>query len=424
MNRSIEPISKAVTSSGYSGVAPITTQKGGELYLYPRNEIGVVEVIFYFPFGLYHQKKTSTLSAALSLALSGTATLSSEEINEKLEFLGVQTFNQTNAFSSYCGFRCRSSKAVEAFNWILQNLNEAIIPEMELQNYIQVETASLQREMQTPRFWGNRLLVNSLYPESHKMVRFRTVETIQNLQRDELVALLHNNTNLSRSKVVMSGEIPQELIAIFDQFIEQPTHSNLDQSEIIVEKTSTVHLKHPLEHSTQASLFYGKLIKPFNEIEIHKLFLTNTLLGGFFGSRLMQEIREERGLTYGIGSYLTNGPGNLQWTISGELNSMNVDEARTAIDEILNDMATNPPKDQELERAKRYLSGQIRLGLDGPFSKSKRLLSLFDRNFSQDHILKSVETIRSTTSEEIGEIADNLLKTSSFNTVVSGDISN
>lgn len=424
INRTIEPQSKAVTSAGYSEVFPHTTLNNGHLYTFPRAELGVVEVVFYFPYGLFHQPQTGFLGASLSLALSGSSTLSAEEIQEKLEFLGVQTFHHTNVFSSYCGFRCRKEKASEALSWILENLDNAVIPDKELDNFKQVEVASLQREMQTPRFWGNRLLVNSLYPAGHKMTRFRSEESILALQREPLVKLLKTELDLRKSIAIVSGDIPSSLLDDLNRLLFPVETRSLLQDDIVTHNAGSAHLKHPLEHSTQASMFFGKIIEPLDELDIHKVTLTNTILGGFFGSRLMQEIREEKGLTYGIGSYLSSGPGNTQWFISGDLNRDSIEEAKTAILDILENMHKNPPKGEELERAKRYLCGQIRLGLDGPFSKAKRLMALFEKNYSQDHIIRSVETIRAVTTEEIGEIAYNMLQPDSFNSVTAGAVNN
>lgn len=422
INRSIEPQSKAVISSGYSTVTPLITAKGGHIYTFPRTELGVVEVVFYFPFGLFHQPQTGLLSAALSLALSGSKNLSAEQIQEQLEFLGVQTFQNTSVFSCNYGFRCRTEKALETFEWILENLNEAVVPEHELLNYKQVEKASLQREMQTPRFWGNRLLMTSLYPENHKMTRFRTEETIDLLNRETALDLLKSKLDLRKSIAILSGDIPDTLVKRLGEMLEKINVSELSAADIVKVKASDASLSYPLEHSTQASMFFGKIIEPSDEISIHKISLVNTVLGGFFGSRLMQEIREEKGLTYGIGSYLSSGPGNNHWFISGDLNKDSIEEAETAIRQILENMYKNPPGNEELERAKRYLCGQIRLGLDGPFSKSKRLMALFEKNYSQEHILKSVETIRAMTSDEIGEIAYNMLQPDSFNRVIAGAV--
>jgi predicted Zn-dependent peptidase len=146
------------------------------------------------------------------------------------------------------------------------------------------------------------------------------------------------------------------------------------------------------------------------------------VLGGYFGSRLMQEIREEKGLTYGIGSYFRPAMDGRSWIISGEMNSENADLALSCVVEIMEKLRSEIIDIEELERAKRYYSGQFRSGFDGPFSSAAKIQQRIMRNYSDTFYKDTLSAIWNTTPEEILEVAQNYLDPNTFIKVMSGKV--
>jgi predicted Zn-dependent peptidase len=156
--------------------------------------------------------------------------------------------------------------------------------------------------------------------------------------------------------------------------------------------------------------------------EFPKLSLLNLFLGGFFGSRLMQELREERGLTYGIGSSISLSTLGHIWMIKGEMNSQNANLTQDCIRDILNKLSTQPPVGEELEKAKRYFGGQLRGSLDGPFSEPSRIQFLMKTEYPQQYYEEAMQTIWSTNTNTIAEMAYNYLNPDSFTIALAGEM--
>ena len=133
---------------------------------------------------------------------------------------------------------------------------------------------------------------------------------------------------------------------------------------------------HPIENTTQTSLQMVSHIEPKDQKERNSLTLLNLVLGGYFGSRLMQILREEKGLTYGIGSYFRPAFQNYTWTISGELNSNHIEESIQCIEEIFTTLKKSAISPIELYKIKQYYAGQFRSGFDGPFALSSKIQNL------------------------------------------------
>ncbi len=127
----------------------------------------------------------------------------------------------------------------------------------------------------------------------------------------------------------------------------------------------------------------------------------NTLFGGFFGSRLMSNIREEKGYTYGIHSFLENHIGESAWVISTEAGK---DVCEAAIDEVYKEMKMLREEDideEELLLVKNYLMG-ISLGdVDGPFHVISRWKSLLINGLDENYFYDSINTIKNISADGI-----------------------
>jgi predicted Zn-dependent peptidase len=177
-----------------------------------------------------------------------------------------------------------------------------------------------------------------------------------------------------------------------------------------------------MKNSSQVSMFMMKHIGVIDEPTQHRLTLLNLMLGGYFGSRLMQELRENQGLTYGIGSSFRPTYNERAWTVSGEMNSTNAEKALEETLKIMHEFSRTKVTTDELEKAKRYYSGSFRSGFDGPFSSLIKCQNLIIRNLNTDHYRKTLKNIWETDPNQILETANQYLNPKEFQLSLAGDI--
>jgi predicted Zn-dependent peptidase len=209
---------------------------------------------------------------------------------------------------------------------------------------------------------------------------------------------------------------------LHNKYFQSKFQINIDDEEINSDRNYSNIIYHDLPNSSQVSLQLIKHVGQLNETDLHKFTLLNMILGGYFGSRLMQEIREEKGLTYGIGSYFRPAMQGRTWIISGEMNSTNAQLALDCTLEIMEKLRTELVSEEELEKAKRYYSGQFRSGFDGPFSIAAKVQQKILRNYSDQFFSDTLEHIWNITPEEIKTVAQNYLDPKSFIKVMAGKI--
>ena len=140
----------------------------------------------------------------------------------------------------------------------------------------------------------------------------------------------------------------------------------------------------------------------------------NTLFGGFFGSRLMSNIREDKGYTYGIHSYVQNHIGNTAWMISTEAGK---DVCEAAITEVYKEMQLLQNElidEEELLLVRNYMIGIILGDLDGPFQIIGRWKNIVLNNLNETYFYESIQTIKTITAKELQELAKKYLQPENF----------
>ena len=155
----------------------------------------------------------------------------------------------------------------------------------------------------------------------------------------------------------------------------------------------------------QSSLRIGKPLVKINHPDFNKLQVLNTIFGGYFGSRLMANIREDKGYTYGIGSVMMNrmNMGNLiiYTEVGKEVTQPALDEIRKEI----TTLQTVKPSEEELYKVKNYMLGSLLQNTDGAFDMLSRYKTLYYHNLPNNYYEQYIKEINSTTAEEILKLA-------------------
>jgi predicted Zn-dependent peptidase len=160
-----------------------------------------------------------------------------------------------------------------------------------------------------------------------------------------------------------------------------------------------------------------RIARPFpnrHHPDFKKAMVLNTLFGGYFGSRLMANIREEKGYTYGISSYLQNHIEHSAWMISTEAGK---DVCEAAIEEVYKEMKLLREElinEEELLLVKNYMMG-LNLGyIDGPFHIIARWRSLILNGLDENYFYDNLNTIKNITAEELQSLANKYLVPEDF----------
>jgi len=145
-----------------------------------------------------------------------------------------------------------------------------------------------------------------------------------------------------------------------------------------------------------------------------------TIFGGYFGSRLMTNIREEKGYTYGIGSFVLILKQASYLVISTEVGNTYVEPTLSEIALEMRKLQTEPISENELETVKSYLLGEFLRDFDGPFALASSFKAINDFDLDYSFYDEALKVLRNITSAELMQLAQQYLNPEDFHTVVAG----
>jgi predicted Zn-dependent peptidase len=160
----------------------------------------------------------------------------------------------------------------------------------------------------------------------------------------------------------------------------------------------------------QSAVRVGRLLFNKKDPDYFKFQVLNTVLGGYFGSRLMANIREDKGYTYGIGSGLASLVNGGYFFISTEVG---VDVTNNTLSEIYKEiklLREQPVNNEELETVRNYVLGQFLRSVDGPYSLADKFKAIWEFGLGYDYFENYFKAVKTITPKEIQELANKYLQ--------------
>ncbi len=377
-------------------------------------EVMMLEFVFYA--GNCYEQKNIAAAATNSLLKNGTSNKSAFQINEHFEYYGAYLnracFNETATLTLHC----LSKHLNKLLPVIREILTDSVFPEQEVQILKQNSKQQLSVNLQKCDFVANRLIDKSLYGENHPYGKFNTSEDYDALQTDEIRKFYKDYYLNGKCILFAAGKLPADFK---DQLNLYFGDLNINQPIPFPEHSLTTDTQKKFKINNDPNGVQGaiRIARPFpnrHHPDFKKVMILNTLFGGFFGSRLMANIREEKGYTYGINSYLQNHVQQTAWLISTEAGK---DVCEATIKEVYKEMdllKTELVDDEELLLVKNYMMGSNLGDLDGPFQIINRWKNLILNDLDENYFYDSMNTIKSITAQEIQELANKYLVAEEF----------
>ena len=171
---------------------------------------------------------------------------------------------------------------------------------------------------------------------------------------------------------------------------------------------------------TQATLRLGKRSILRSHTNYADLLLATHVLGGFFGSRLMKNIREEKGLTYGISASLSAFRHDSMFVIGADVNKENVSIALSEIRKELKQLSNEPVSAEELALAKNHFTGSLQTDMANLFSVEEKVKAIKLNGLPDDFYQNLLNRIDQITPEDLMQTSSLYFDESSFEEIVIG----
>jgi len=394
-----------------------TLDNGISVYNIHAGTESVVQLEWVFRAGNWYEQKNNVAAAANFLLKNGTSKHSAYEINEYVDFYGAylnrSCYNETASITLHCLTRHLEN----LLPMVREILTEAILPEQELLIYKQNMKQKLAVNLRKCDFIAGRKIDALLFGQKHPYGIYSELSDYDALDRLELAEHYNNYYRNGYCTVFSAGILPDHYAEMMNRYFgDLPLNAKpLEEVQHVIMEDAQKKwniINDP--DGVQAAIRIARPFPTRQHPDFPKVQVLNAVFGGFFGSRLMNNIREDKGYTYGIYSFLVNHIHAGAWMISTEA-GRHVAEA--TVNEVYHEMQQLREKaveDDELLLVKNYLIGTLLGDLDGPFQIIGRWKNLILNDLDETFFYHSVDTIKSITANELKEMAEIYLNPEDF----------
>jgi predicted Zn-dependent peptidase len=329
------------------------------------------------------------------------------DVNETAERLGAQL----NAYTSHdvvaFHITARAEALMPAVDLLTDFVARARIDAGELDRERGVVIQEINRYDDQPNAVADKLLDRAAYGD-HPLGRpvLGPAEHISTFSRDAILAFRERRWEPSRGGAFLAGDVSHadddQLEELFSRFPARPEPPAPDPAPAFERR---VEVERRETNQSHLRLHWRPSIDPTDVEQRAALAVYATLLGGSMGSRLFDEIREQRGLCYAIRSYGFTHSDTASLDVSSGLDSSKLGEAYSRILEIVEDLAQNGPSDGEVDRARAYAAGSTVLALESTGAVARRAAGqkvTFGEVNSPDEMIEALDAV---TEDDVRSVA-------------------
>jgi len=364
---------------GVSAVLPIeqwTTQAGTRVYFVAARALPMLDIRIDVDAGARFDPTnkqglaalTATLLAAGVTAKDAQLTLSEGEIADGFANVGAQYFVYTDADHSSVHLRCLSAPAQRdsALALLKRVLHHPDFPEDKVQRDIQISVAALRENLTRADTVADRALLPAIYG-THPYGQLPSIESIGHITRQDVSRFYRERYGANRAVITLVGDIDQTQARALAERLSQSLPSfaseiNLPAVSALSGKGATLRFTHPSE---QAYIMIGQPGITHHDPDYFALLVGNHILGGGgFTSRLVEEVREKRGLSYSVHSFFSPWLQSGVFEISLQTRKDQADQTLQVVRQTLTTFVEQGPTAKELQAAKDYLINSFPLRID------------------------------------------------------------
>ena len=389
----------------------LTLKNGIEVYTVEAGPEEVMSIEWVFYAGNWYEDRNLVAASTNLLLKNGTSSKTAFQVNEHFEYYGSYLNRSCHSETATMTLHCLTKHVNELLPVVRELLTDSVFPEEELSIARQNMKQRLKVNLKKSDFVAGRLIDAYLYGENHPYGRFSSEEAIDALTKEELLQFYKKYYQQGKFVMFVAGRLPANLERLLnDQFGDLSNKPVTENKFAITPATEKKFRVTNDPNGVQGSI---RMAMPFinrHHPDYLPTQVLNTLLGGFFGSRLMANIREDKGYTYGIHSYFQNHMHNVAWMISTEAGKDVCEATIAEVYKEMNLLREEPVDEEELLLVKNYLIGTALGDLDGPFHIIARWKSIILNNLEENYFDHSVDIIKKISLNDIQELAVKYLK--------------
>lgn len=369
---------------------------GIPLFIVPEVRQDVLKIELIFPAGKWFEPKAGISHFTSNMLEKGTRRLNSSDLAEAFDRLGAHIEISAGYDNTAVSVYALKKNWKEAAELLAEMIRTPSFDSDELSLMSDIFLQNLKINKEKTSFVVSQLIRKNIYG-NHPYGTSLEEKDVPELTTDQLISFHAGNFRPSAIFVTTHPSVTvEEITKRFSLFVGAAHDKSPVPAIVSGNKNEHVH-----KDGVQTSLRIGRRSLMRTDASYPDLLLYNQILGGYFGSRLMKNIREEKGLTYGIYSSINPFIHDSFFAISADVNKDNRDLALEEIRKEIKRMRTEPVGDEELEIARNHFLGTLQSEVANPFSVTDKIKNIHLNGLSENYYPKLFKRINSLTANDL-----------------------
>ena len=408
LNRNIAPKINQISKLIQLEPKEYVLSNGVPVYVFNNSEQALLKIEMVFDAGSSVSSKPLVASAVSNMLTEVTENYSAKKLAEEIDFYGAYfetSASRDNASVVLYSLNKFIDSTIPLLAEVVENASFAA-NEFELYKLRKKQEFDVNNEKVS--FIARQRFTSLLFGESHPYVSYAVVDDYDSLKREDLVAFHKANYLAGGFKIFVAGKFGDKEFEILNKSIGKLPNIkklNIESSDWSINSSSKFKHHIKKENAVQNAIRIGFVGVKRDNADYFGLKILSTILGGYFGSRLMTNIREDKGYTYGIGSSFSSLSNESIFFISTELKTEVVDLAIAEIEKELSILQNDLISDEELFTVKNYMQGSIQRSFDGSFALLDRYKDIELNNLNQSYDHGYVDKIKNIDAIELKQLA-------------------
>ena len=424
LDRTLPPLLRPLEAFEILRPERLEMKNGIQLNVIRAGSQEVVRLDLLIGGGQWHQTQALQALFTNRMLREGTPTMTSAQIAEKLDYYGAWLDLSSSVNCGFVTLYSLNKYFSRTLAIIADMLMNPSFPEKELEVVLETNRQQFLVNSSRVEVIARKHFNRSLFGEEHPFGRFAVESDYGRITPEVLREFYRKHYHSGNCTVYVSGKVTPEIIRCIEEHLGNASWGEIKEVQplelIEPRQTTEKHVFVEKADALQSSLKMGCFMMDRVHPDFLKARVMVTLFGGYFGSRLMSNIREDKGYTYGIGAGIVNCPGSGVLAITTEADNQYIDSIITEVYREMDKMCNDLAPQEELEMVRNYMLGDFCRSYEGPFSLSEAWIYTKTADLDDDFFVRQVDSIRSVTAEEIRTLAQRYLCKENLIEVVAG----
>ena len=421
LNRTIAPASKPVTHINLPEAEKIILANGTPVFAVSAGRSPVMSIDLYFDAGSRRDTLPGVSFLTLKMLQEGTKSRSAKELSDAIAFFGAYHEPGHNADRIHISLHCLTRFLPQLLPVLKEMVTEPLFPEQELETQKNILAQNLRVSKARNSYLASSGFRAALYGNKHPYGHTLAEEHLEALTQESLSGFFDKYILNTSLEIIVAGSVGDTEYLLIDKTFGTMTRRASPEpkplKDLFSPSGSQLIVK---EEAKQSSIRLGRVLFNRRHPDYFTFKMLNEILGGYFGSRLMKNIREDKGYSYGIYSQVVPLEKSGYFVIGTDVSIENTSDALSEIRKEIKLLQTVPVTKEELETVRNYMLGTFATSLNTPFALADRFKSIHFENLDYSYYKNMVSTFLTIKPSQIMEAAQKYLREDDLKQVVVG----